>query len=178
MERTGLNLPTLAYGRKRGTMIEMYKLTNQFYDSSASDRLFKPNARISRGNQKKVMSMKARIESRRNCFTVLAAKDEQSARKGYVQLQSIHRQKETRQALGWPLYNHLRCGMARWSCSQRQRLSTRKPDLNPCLLLIGKVLWCCRFLAETFSLQTVYVLSTVIYISPVIFVHIRVVFLR
>ena len=54
-------------------MIEMYKLTNQFYDSNAIDRLFEPNARISRGNQR-VMSKKA-IESRRNCFTVRAAKD-------------------------------------------------------------------------------------------------------
>ena len=51
-----LNLPTLAYRRKRGTIIEMYKLTNQFYDSNASDRLFEPIAIIYRGNQNNLMS--------------------------------------------------------------------------------------------------------------------------
>ena len=56
-------------------MIEMYKLTYQYYDSSAADRLFDSNARIPRGKQKKVMSRKARAESSRNCFTVRAAKD-------------------------------------------------------------------------------------------------------
>ena len=50
-----LNFPTLAYRRKRGTILEMYTLTNQFYDSSSSERLFEPNARISTANQKKAM---------------------------------------------------------------------------------------------------------------------------
>lgn len=70
-----LNLPTLAYRRKRGTMIEMFKLTNQLYNSNASDRLFELNPRISRGNQTKVVTKMGRLQSRRNCFTVRAATD-------------------------------------------------------------------------------------------------------
>ena len=63
------------WNETKGTMIEMYKLTYQCYNSSAAESFFETNARIHRGNQKKVMSRKARAESRRNCFTVRAAKD-------------------------------------------------------------------------------------------------------
>ena len=34
-----LNLPTLSYRRLRGDMLEMYKLTHNFYDSEVSDDL-------------------------------------------------------------------------------------------------------------------------------------------
>ena len=63
------------WNETKGTMLEMYKLTYQFYDSSAANRLFESNARIPRGKQKKVMSRKAIAESSRYCFTVRAAKD-------------------------------------------------------------------------------------------------------
>ena len=53
----------------------MYKQTDHIYNSNAGINLFKRNNWVSRRKQKKVMSKKARIDSRRKFFTVRAAKD-------------------------------------------------------------------------------------------------------
>ena len=119
-----LNIPTPAH-RRKGTMIELYKLTIQYYDSSWSDRLLEP------GSPEDIRTnscQKTRSESRRNWFTVRAAKKlEQSAEEV---ISCPNHNILTRKARGWPPHTHMRCGLARCSWSQRQRLSTKEPDLN------------------------------------------------
>ena len=109
--RRVLKLSILAYRRKIETITRVCKLTNQLYKNSASERLFEPNARISRGNKKKVMSKNK--ESKHTILLHCASdrKLEQSARRGDVQLQSKDIQVKTRQALGCASHNHLSCGM-------------------------------------------------------------------
>ena len=45
-----LNIPTLEYRRRRGRIIEVYKILNECYDSKATDGLFELNERETRGN--------------------------------------------------------------------------------------------------------------------------------
>ena len=47
-----LNMPTLAYRRTRGDMINMYKLHYGYYDNSLPE-IFTPNERTSQGHDKK-----------------------------------------------------------------------------------------------------------------------------
>ena len=51
-----LNLSSLEYRRKRGTMIEMYKICYGLYDRNATAGLFERNDRDSRGNGCKVVA--------------------------------------------------------------------------------------------------------------------------
>ena len=51
-----LNLSSLEYRRRRGTMIEMYKICYGFYDRNPTAGLFERNDRDSRGNACKVSS--------------------------------------------------------------------------------------------------------------------------
>lgn len=65
-----LDLPTLYYRRKRGDMIETYKIMNGIYDSDVSPKLEKaPNIRGTRGHEMKLFKKGARTEARKNFFT-------------------------------------------------------------------------------------------------------------
>ena len=63
-----LNLSSLEYRTKRGTMIEMYKICCSFYDRNATAGLFKRND--SRGNACKVVVGQANLEMRKNFFAI------------------------------------------------------------------------------------------------------------
>ena len=45
-----LNIPTLEYRRRRGSMIEVYKILNEWYYRNATEGLFELNERETRGN--------------------------------------------------------------------------------------------------------------------------------
>ena len=70
-----LYLSLLKYRRKRGTMIEMYKICYGFYDRNATVGLFERNDRDSRGNACKVVVRKANLEMRNNFFKIRAPLD-------------------------------------------------------------------------------------------------------
>ena len=70
-----LNLSSLEYRRKRGTMIEMYSICYGFYDRNSTAGLFERNDRDSRGNACKVVVRKANLEMRKNFFTIRAPLD-------------------------------------------------------------------------------------------------------
>ena len=64
-----LKLPTLAFRRKRGDMIEIFKLTSGIYDTSLPP-IFKMNKdTITRGHSKKIYSQRANKNIRKNFFT-------------------------------------------------------------------------------------------------------------
>ena len=61
-----LNLSSLEYRRrKRGTLIEMYKICYSLYDRNGTAGLFERNDRDSRGNACKVVVHKANLEMRK-----------------------------------------------------------------------------------------------------------------
>ncbi len=64
-----LNLPTLAYRRLRGDMIEVFKMVNPEvgYDKSLAP-LLPINERISRGNMYKLYHRRARKDTRKHSF--------------------------------------------------------------------------------------------------------------
>ena len=70
-----LKLPTLAYRRLRGDMIEVYKLTQGKYDPDVSDLLCKQEdvvpeaAGRTRGHSQKLYKRKHRLEVRKHNFT-------------------------------------------------------------------------------------------------------------
>ena len=64
-----LELPTLAYRRHRGDMIETYKILTRKYDSTVSSSLFTLNDRISRGHYLKLSKRHAKTNLRKNYFT-------------------------------------------------------------------------------------------------------------
>ena len=59
-----LNISSLEYRRKRGTLIEMYKICYGSYDRNATAGLFVRNDRDSRGNACKVVVRKANCNIR------------------------------------------------------------------------------------------------------------------
>ena len=64
-----LDLPTLAYRRLRGDMIECFKLTTERYDRQVSNNLLKfSNNTTSRGHQLKLEKRRTRLEIRKNSF--------------------------------------------------------------------------------------------------------------
>ena len=63
-----LNIPTLEYRRRRGRMIEVYKILNECYDSKATEGLFELNERETRGNPYQLKTKKPRLEIRKNFF--------------------------------------------------------------------------------------------------------------
>ena len=70
-----LDLPNLDFRRKRGRMIEVYKILNGVYDKRVTGGMLMENDRITRGNQRKLVVQPSRTSTRGNFFTVRAAKD-------------------------------------------------------------------------------------------------------
>ena len=94
-----LNLSSLEYRRKRGTMIEMYKTCYGFYDRNATAELFERNDKDSRGNACKVVVCKANLEIRKNFFTIRAPLDWNNLPQKTVQSMTIDE-------LKWKLNKH------------------------------------------------------------------------
>ena len=66
---TKLKIPTLAYRRLRGEMIELYKMTSGYYDIDTLDQRLTPSqARDTRGHSKKLLTRGARIDCRKHSF--------------------------------------------------------------------------------------------------------------
>ena len=63
-----LKLPTLAYRRRRGDMIEMYKIMNEKYDSEIVAGLLDINTNQTRGHSLKLSIKHARLNIRKNSF--------------------------------------------------------------------------------------------------------------
>ena len=55
-----LELPSLEYRRRRGTMIEMFKIGYNLYDLKATKDMFELNNRDARTNVKKVITKKSK----------------------------------------------------------------------------------------------------------------------
>jgi ribonuclease P/MRP protein subunit RPP40 len=64
------NLPTLAYHRNRGDMIEVYKILTKKYDTEVSVLLERDVDRRTRGNSKKLKVLRRRHDIRKYSFTV------------------------------------------------------------------------------------------------------------
>ena len=56
-----LDLPTLDFRRKRGRMIEVYKILNGVYDKRVTGGMLMENDRITRGNQRKLVVQEENI---------------------------------------------------------------------------------------------------------------------
>ena len=73
-----LKLPTLAYRRLRGEMIEMYKICNKLYDPKIGDLVERWEADgqrpSTRGNTKKIFKERAKSELRTNMFKIRVSK--------------------------------------------------------------------------------------------------------
>ena len=68
-----LNLPTLAYRRLRGEMIELYKMTHGLYeDHLIGDRIQPANSTNTRGHSLKLKVQGARLDLRKHSFFVRA----------------------------------------------------------------------------------------------------------
>ena len=65
-----LDLPTLAFRRNRGDMIEVYKILSQTYDPAVSVNLERDVDRRTRGNSKKLKAIRSRYDIRKYTFSV------------------------------------------------------------------------------------------------------------
>ena len=64
-----LNLPTLAYRRSRGDMVETFKIINGLYDRDICEDLFKMQEGLeTRGHRKKIFKERARLGIRKYSF--------------------------------------------------------------------------------------------------------------
>ena len=63
-----LNIPTLAYRRLRGDMVEMYKITSNIYDEEITKDLLVYNNTATRGHVNKLFKSRPRLELRKNSF--------------------------------------------------------------------------------------------------------------
>ena len=70
-----LKLPSLEYRRRRGTMIEMFKVGNNRYDPKATKDMLELNNRDTRTNGKKMILKKTNFELRKKIFTIRSATD-------------------------------------------------------------------------------------------------------
>jgi hypothetical protein len=72
---TELKLPTLEFRRRRGDLIQLYKIVNDKHDNKVTDGLIQFSDRTSRGNSKKILVQYARLETRKNSFFHRTVKD-------------------------------------------------------------------------------------------------------
>ena len=65
-----LNLPTLAYRRIRGDMIEVYKILSDKYDNDITLNLGLSNCTFTRGNALKLTTVRPKYDIRKYFFSV------------------------------------------------------------------------------------------------------------
>ena len=65
-----LKLPTLAYRRIRGDMIETYKIVHNIYDTEVSQGILQMSNTGRRGHTKKLFKKRAEKEVRKNFFSI------------------------------------------------------------------------------------------------------------
>ena len=70
-----LELPSLEYRRRRGTLIEIFKIGYNRHDPKATKDMFELNNRNTRTKDKKVITKKANFELRKNFLTIRSATD-------------------------------------------------------------------------------------------------------
>ena len=85
-----LNIPTLEYRRRRGRMIEVFKILNECYDRKATEGLFELNERETRGNPYQLKTKKPGLGIRRNLFTVAAVADWNSRPEAVVRCENVN----------------------------------------------------------------------------------------
>ena len=65
-----LDLPTLAYRRSKGDMVETFKIMNCVYDRSVSEGLFmEQDGSVIRGHEKRIFKQKPRLDIRIYSFS-------------------------------------------------------------------------------------------------------------
>jgi ribonucleases P/MRP protein subunit RPP40 len=64
-----LELPTLAFRRARGDMIEVFKILNGYYDASVAPSLLRNYDTRTRGNALKLLHSRSRLDIRKHSFT-------------------------------------------------------------------------------------------------------------
>ena len=85
-----LYLPTLEYRRRRGRMIEVYKILNECYDRKATEGLFELNERETRGNPYQLKTKKPRLAIRKNIFALAAVADWNSLPETVVRCDNVY----------------------------------------------------------------------------------------
>ncbi len=86
-----LNLPTLAYRRLRGDMIEVFKITSGIYDTAASSGILHPsNQRRTRGNSKRLEKQHCRLNVRKYSFSQRVVNSWNSLPDSIVTAPSLH----------------------------------------------------------------------------------------
>ena len=69
-DRLYLKLPTLAYRRIRGDMVEVYKILNNKYDNSVTPHLGLSHCTYTRGNVLKLATVRSNLNIRKYSFSV------------------------------------------------------------------------------------------------------------
>ena len=64
-----LKLPTLAYRRNRGDMIEVFKILKGFYDTRVTGQIFRCNTGSNRGHSLKLAKPRANRDIKKYSFT-------------------------------------------------------------------------------------------------------------
>ncbi|XP_077985252.1 uncharacterized protein LOC144439895 [Glandiceps talaboti] len=64
-----LCLPTLAYRRERGDMIEAFKILNKYYDDTVANFLTRDTSERTRGHSLKLQKHHCRLDARKFYFT-------------------------------------------------------------------------------------------------------------
>ena len=85
-----LKLRTLEYRRKRGRMIEVFKILNGLYNTAATEGFFTINERDTRRNPFKIVTKKTRTTARQNFLTVVAINDWNSLPDTVISSESVN----------------------------------------------------------------------------------------
>ena len=64
-----LSLPTLAYRRERGDMIETFKILNKYYDNTVANFLIRDTSERTRGHSLKLQKHHCRLDIRKFYYT-------------------------------------------------------------------------------------------------------------
>ena len=85
-----LNLPSLEYRRKRGAMIETFKLLKGLYDRAAFNEMFQFSESEHRGNKLHLKSVKSRLRTRTNFLSIRVVNDWNSLSENVVSSHDIN----------------------------------------------------------------------------------------